>query len=94
MRMGMLLHLSPPFTAGSHVHAAYDLPLESPPTWPRQACASWLCTTNRSPATTRIKDTALRHFFETYFGYGDMIYAMICGVVVRSSYFRRTIEEP
>ncbi|ORX36697.1 hypothetical protein BD324DRAFT_626853 [Kockovaella imperatae] len=49
-------------------------------------------STGYAPRTERIKDTALRRFFDSYFALGDTVFGMVCGFVVNSRYFKRTIE--
>jgi len=49
-------------------------------------------STGFAPSTHLIKDASIRSFFESYFGFGDRIFGLICGYVVNSGYFKKTIQ--
>lgn len=43
--------------------------------------------------TGRIKDTTFRSLLDSYLGFGENIFAFVCGFAVSSSYFRRQLDD-
>lgn len=43
--------------------------------------------------TGRIRDTTFRSLLDSYLGFGENIFAFVCGFAVSSSYFRRQLDD-